>query len=142
LLDARRELDTITAAAIVEELEADDEVHDFFGIRRVKKKVEDKEMCKPLVRYRSSHFFTIIRNRGPYFNTSFESTVLESDSSTWEFPKGSPDFGMFECLSSTAIASGSKRALWRQTGGFCEVRPTLQQGPKSKDPKVVKPVVC
>jgi hypothetical protein len=69
LLDARRELDTITAAAIVEELEADDEVHDFFGIR---KNVEDKEMCKPLVRYRSSQsrgFFTIIRNRGPYFNT-------------------------------------------------------------------------
>ena len=45
---------------------------------------------------------------------------------------------MFEC---SAIASGAKRVLWRQTGGFCEVKPTLQQGPKSKDPKVVKPVV-
>jgi Fungal protein kinase len=69
-------------------------------------------------------------------------TVLKSDSSTWGFPKGSPDFGLFECSSSTAIASGAKRVLWRQTGGFCEVKPTLQQGPKSKDPKVVKPVVC
>jgi hypothetical protein len=37
LLDARLELDKITAAAIgkpIEELEADDEVHDSFGIRR------------------------------------------------------------------------------------------------------------
>ena len=57
LLDARRELDKITAAAIgkpVEELEADDEVHDSFGIRRVKKKVEEKKMYNPLVRYQSS----------------------------------------------------------------------------------------
>ena len=57
------------------------------------------------------------------FNTlpkhSFEPTdltVLKSDSSTWGFPKGSPDSGMFECSSSTEIASKSKRALWRQTG--------------------------
>jgi hypothetical protein len=75
LLDARRELDKITAAAIgrpVEELEADDEVHDSFGIKKVKKKVEEKKMYKPLVRYRSSQsrgLLTIIRNRGPYFNT-------------------------------------------------------------------------
>jgi len=41
LLDARRELDKITVAAIgkpVEELEADDEVHDSSGIRRRLKK--------------------------------------------------------------------------------------------------------
>ena len=46
LLDARRELDKITAAAIdrpVEELEADDEVHDSFGIRKVKKNVDEKK---------------------------------------------------------------------------------------------------
>ena len=49
---------------------------------------------------------------------------------------------MIECSSSTAIAPKSKRALWRQTGGFCEVKPTPEQGPKSKDPKVVKPLVC
>jgi hypothetical protein len=57
LLDARRELDKITAAAIgkpVEDLEADDEVDDSWGIRKVKKKVEEKKMYKPLVRYRSS----------------------------------------------------------------------------------------
>ena len=75
LLDARRELDKITAAAIgkpVEELEADDDVHDFFGIRKVKKKVEEKKMYKPLVRYRLSQsrgLISIIRNRGPYSNT-------------------------------------------------------------------------
>ena len=69
-------------------------------------------------------------------------TVLKSDSSTWGFPKGSPDFILFECSSSTAIAPKSKSALWRQTGGFCVVKPALQQGPKSKDPKVVKPLVC
>lgn len=54
LLDARHELEKITAAAIgrpVEELEADDEVHDSFGIRKVKKKVEGEKMYKPLVRY-------------------------------------------------------------------------------------------
>jgi hypothetical protein len=57
LLGARRELDKITAAAIgrpIEELEADDEIHDSFGTRKVKKKVEEKKMYKPLVRYRSS----------------------------------------------------------------------------------------
>jgi hypothetical protein len=57
LLDARHKLDKITAAAIgrsVEELEADDKVHDSFGIRKVKKKVEERKMYKPLVRYRSS----------------------------------------------------------------------------------------
>jgi len=55
LLDARRELDNITAAAIgkpVEELEADDEVPDSSGIRKVEKKAEEKKMYKPLVRYR------------------------------------------------------------------------------------------
>ena len=69
-------------------------------------------------------------------------TILKSDSSSWGFPKGSPDFNLFECSSSTAIASNSKRVLWRQTGAFCEVKPTPQQGPKSKDPQVVKPMVC
>jgi hypothetical protein len=76
---------------------------------------------------------------------SFESTdltVLKSDLSTWEFPKGKPDFSLFECSSSTAIASKSKRVLWRQTRGFCEVKPTLRQRPKSQDPKVVKQLVC
>jgi hypothetical protein len=46
LLDARRELDKITAAAIgkpVEELEADDEVHDSLGIRKVEKKLTKKK---------------------------------------------------------------------------------------------------
>ena len=45
LLGARRELDKIIAAAIgrpVEELEADDEINNSFGIRKVKKKVEEK----------------------------------------------------------------------------------------------------
>ena len=75
LLDARRELDKITTATIgrpVEELEADDEVHDFFGIRKVKNNVDEKKMCKPLVHYQSSQsrgLLTIIRNRVPYFNT-------------------------------------------------------------------------
>ena len=75
LLNARRELDKITVAAIgkpVEELEADDEVHDSFGISKVKKKVEEKKMYKPLVRFCSSQsrgLLSIIRNRGPYFNT-------------------------------------------------------------------------
>ena len=39
LLDAKRELDKITVAAIgehVEELEADDEIRDSFGISKVK----------------------------------------------------------------------------------------------------------
>ena len=49
---------------------------------------------------------------------------------------------MFERVSPTAIASGGKRVLWRETGGFCEVKSTPQQGPKFTDPKVVKPVVC
>ena len=52
LLDARRELDKITAAAIgkpVEELEADEELYDSPGFR----KDEEKRMYKPLVRYRS-----------------------------------------------------------------------------------------
>ena len=56
LFDARRELDKITAAAIskpVEELEADDDVHNSFRIREVKKNVEEKKMYKPLVRYLS-----------------------------------------------------------------------------------------
>ena len=76
LFDARRELDKITAAAIskpVEELEADDDVRDSFGIREVKKKVEEKKMYKPLVYYRPSHsrglLFIILNTRGPYFNT-------------------------------------------------------------------------
>ena len=50
LLGARRELDKISAAAIrrsVEELEADDEIHDSFGIRKVKKKVEEKKCINP-----------------------------------------------------------------------------------------------
>ena len=57
LLDAKCELDKITAAAIVkpvEELESDDDGYDSFGIRQVKKKVEEKKMYKPLVHYRSS----------------------------------------------------------------------------------------
>lgn len=49
---------------------------------------------------------------------------------------------MFECSSLAALPSGQNHALWRRTGGFCEVKPTPQQGPKSKDPKVVKSVVC
>ena len=77
LLDARRELDKITAAAIgkpVEELEADEEpeadeeLYDSPGFR----KDEEKRMYKPLVRYRSSQsggLLSIIWNRGPYFNT-------------------------------------------------------------------------
>jgi hypothetical protein len=46
LLDARRELEQITAAAIgkpVEELEAHDFVHDPLGIRKVKK-IEKKKV--------------------------------------------------------------------------------------------------
>ena len=75
LLDAKPELDKITVAAIgkhVEELEADDEIRDSFGISKVRKKVEEKKMYKPLVRFRSSQsrgLLSIIRNRGPYFNT-------------------------------------------------------------------------
>ena len=75
LLDSRRELEKITAAAKgrpVEELEADDEVHDSFGIPKVKKKVGGKKMYKPLVRYQLSQsrgLLTIIRIRGPYFDT-------------------------------------------------------------------------
>ena len=49
---------------------------------------------------------------------------------------------MFECSSLAALPSGQNHALWRRTGGFCEVKPTPQQGPKSKDLKVVKSVVC
>jgi hypothetical protein len=49
---------------------------------------------------------------------------------------------MFKRSSSTAIAFEAKRVLWHQIGCFCVVKLTLQQGPKSKDPKVVKPVVC
>jgi hypothetical protein len=49
---------------------------------------------------------------------------------------------MFERSSPTAVASGGERVLWRETAGFCTVKSTPQQGPKSKDPKVVKLVVC
>ena len=49
---------------------------------------------------------------------------------------------MFECSCLTAIAPTSKRALWSQAGGFCKVKPTPHQGPKSNDPKIVKPLVC
>ena len=56
LLDAKRELEKVVAAAIgkpIEELEADEDIQDSFGIRKVKKKVEAKKMYKPLVCYRS-----------------------------------------------------------------------------------------
>ena len=67
LLDAKCEHDKITAAAIgksVEELEADDDGYDSFGIRKVKV-VEEKKIYKPLVRYRPSYsrgLLSIIRN--------------------------------------------------------------------------------
>jgi hypothetical protein len=77
-----------------------------------------------------------------YSFESADSTVLISDSSTWGFPKGSPDFGIFECSSSTLTASGQRHVLWHQCGGFCEIKPTPQQGPKSANPKVVTPFVC
>jgi len=56
LLDAKRDLEKVVAAAIgkpIEELEADEDIQDSFGIRKVKKKVEEKKMYKPLVCYRS-----------------------------------------------------------------------------------------
>jgi hypothetical protein len=98
LLDARRELDKIIAAAIgrpVEELETDDEVHESFVIRKVKKKIEGKKMYKPLARCRSSQsrgLLTIIRNIGPYFNMwkfsrirlTFYQNILSS-LQTWQF---------------------------------------------------------
>jgi hypothetical protein len=55
LLDAKLELEKVVAAAIgkpIEELEADEDIQDSFGIRKVKK-VEEKKMYKPLVCYRS-----------------------------------------------------------------------------------------
>lgn len=42
----------------------------------------------------------------------------------------------------TPVTSGRKPVFWRHIQGFCEVKPTPQQGPKSTDPKVVKPLVC
>ncbi|KAF8816214.1 hypothetical protein BYT27DRAFT_7333558 [Phlegmacium glaucopus] len=147
LLDARCELDRITAVAThkpVEELESDDEVHDSTGYRKVKKRFDEKKMYKPL-RSLFQHVENFQDSSGTLPKHSFKSTdtkVLKLDSNTWGFPRGRPDFGMFECLSSTAIASGAKHVLWCQIGGFCEVKRTLQQGPKSKDPKFVKPVVC
>jgi hypothetical protein len=70
---------------------------------------------------------------------STDTTVLKSDASTWGFPKGSPDFVIFD---RTVPTSERKGVLWHEIGGFCKVKPTPQQGPKpSKDPKVVKPLV-
>jgi hypothetical protein len=57
LFEARRELEKLIAAAVgkpIDELEGYDEIHDSFGMRKVKKKVEEKKMYKPLVSYRSS----------------------------------------------------------------------------------------
>ncbi|KAF8969658.1 hypothetical protein BDZ97DRAFT_1754489 [Flammula alnicola] len=107
-----RELENITAAAIgkpIEELEADDhdEVQDSFGIRKVKRKVEEKKMYKPLesIFQHVANFQDSSSTRLKHSFESTDSTVLKSDSNAWGFPKGSPDFGMFECSSSTLIAS-------------------------------------
>jgi len=40
------------------------------------------------------------------------------------------------------ITSDKRQVLWRQNGGFCEIKPTAGQGPKSKKPKLVKELVC
>ncbi|KAF8147890.1 hypothetical protein B0H34DRAFT_834054 [Crassisporium funariophilum] len=119
LLNARRELDKITAAAIgnpIEEMEADDEIHESFGIRTVNKR-EEKKMYKPLSSI-FQHVEKFLDASGTFEST--DSMALKSDSSTWGFPKGSPDFGIFECLSLTTIASGRKPVLWRQTEGLCQ----------------------
>ncbi|TFK36489.1 hypothetical protein BDQ12DRAFT_241892 [Crucibulum laeve] len=68
---------------------------------------------------------------------------MKSDASTWGFPKASPDFGMLDLSSITPGRSGQKpSALSRHQSSFCEVKPTPQQGPKSTDPDIVKPIVA
>ncbi|KAF8191385.1 hypothetical protein BJ912DRAFT_925336 [Pholiota molesta] len=127
LLSARGELEKITTTATgksIQELEA--EVTDSLGVQKFKKKLTKKRCINLCTQSRDSF-------------QSTDTTVLKSDASTWGFPKGSPDFVIFD---RTVPTSEHKGVLWCEIGGFCEVKPTPQQGPKpSKDPKVVKPLV-
>lgn len=45
-------------------------------------------------------------------------------------------------LSSRPFGAQRTPVFWRQTRGFCEVKPTALQGPFSSDPKFIKAIVC
>ncbi|KAF9477660.1 hypothetical protein BDN70DRAFT_934048 [Pholiota conissans] len=105
-----------------------------------RKTVSESKMYKPLATIfghiedfsDSSQPFASPKNT--FMNTHI--TTLESDASTWGFPKYSPDFVLFE-----GRKAASTPILWRKTLGFCEVKPTSQHSPKSAKPNTVKPLV-
>ncbi|KDR76948.1 hypothetical protein GALMADRAFT_246089 [Galerina marginata CBS 339.88] len=144
LVAAKQEIEAIVASATskpIEILEAEDDVHDSYGTKRVNNK--ERKMYGPMTTI-FQHVENFTPNTRP--SNSFQSTdsaVLKHDQSTWGFPKGSPDFSMVK-LPSLLPGTTSQRTpvLWRQTRAFCEVKPTTEQGPISSDPKFVKAIVC
>ncbi|KAF9481330.1 hypothetical protein BDN70DRAFT_992011 [Pholiota conissans] len=142
LRNARRELEEATAfnsSKTLEELAVREEEGQggYWMFPKFKKRYHESLMDDPLETI--FQFIESFQNSSP--KQSFRSRYtsrFKPDASVWDIPTTTPNYVLFERSPSLA----RRGTLWRHALGFCELKSASYKGPKPKNPKAVRPLVC